>query len=81
MPELELVLGGALAAPMETFEVVFADDDGEQRLELTAALSVPFESCRPVREFTSSKGATPSLRPVVDGHDRHVGGLRVVAGA
>jgi hypothetical protein len=49
--------GGAPAAPIEAFEVVFADDDaGEQRLELTAALAVPFESCRPVRRFASDKG-------------------------
>lgn len=56
MPELELVLGGAPAAPIEAFEIAFSDDDGEQRLELTAALSVPFASCRPVREFASYKG-------------------------
>lgn len=56
MPKLELVLGGAPAAPIEAFEVAFADDDGERRLELTAALSVPFESCCPVRGFASCKG-------------------------
>jgi hypothetical protein len=56
VPELELVLGSAPVAPIEAFEVAFADDDGEQRLELTAALSVPFESCHPVRRFPSYKG-------------------------
>lgn len=56
MPELELVLGGAPPAPFEAFEVAFADDEGEQRVGLPAALSVPFEVCRPVREFSSYKG-------------------------
>ena len=53
MPDLELVFGSA--APIEAFEVAFADDDGEQRLELTAALSVPFDACHPVRRFPSYK--------------------------
>lgn len=56
VPELELVLGGGPAAPIEAFKVAFADDDCEQRLELTVALSMPFEACRPVRGFTSYKG-------------------------
>lgn len=45
-----------LGRPDKVFEVAFTDEDGEQRLELTAALSVPFESCRPVREFASYRG-------------------------
>uniref|UniRef100_UPI003F494E4B TnsA-like heteromeric transposase endonuclease subunit n=1 Tax=Amycolatopsis sp. CA-096443 TaxID=3239919 RepID=UPI003F494E4B len=47
---------GGAPPPGERFEVAFADDDGEQRLPWTAAWSVPFESCRPVREFPSYKG-------------------------
>ena len=62
VPELELVLGGVPAAPIEAFEVAFADDDGEQRLELTAALSVPFESCHPVRRFPPTRANATSAR-------------------
>jgi hypothetical protein len=52
-----VVLDGVVAAQIEAFEVAFVDDDGDQhRRELTAALSVPFESCRPVRRFASYKG-------------------------
>ncbi|CRK55295.1 hypothetical protein [Alloactinosynnema sp. L-07] len=56
MPKLDLVPGGAPAWPDEGFEVAFADEDGEQRLGLTEAWSVPFEVCLPVREFPSYKG-------------------------
>lgn len=49
VPRLELVIGGSPAASIEAFEVAFADDDGERRLELTAALTVPFESCHTAR--------------------------------
>lgn len=55
VPKLDLVSGGALAAD-ERFEVAFADDEGEQRLALTKAWSIPFESCLPVRDFPSYKG-------------------------
>jgi hypothetical protein len=55
--KLDLVASGAAAgAPIERSEVAFADEDGEQRLPLTEAWSVPFESCRPVRGFPSYKG-------------------------
>jgi hypothetical protein len=52
MPDLELVLGGT---PGRGFEVTFADDDGEQRVVVTAALPVQFEAYRPVRGITSYK--------------------------
>jgi hypothetical protein len=39
----------------EWFEVGFADADGDKRLPLVEAWSVPFEMCRPVREFPSYK--------------------------
>lgn len=47
------------AAPrplLSQFEVAFAHGQDEQRLPLTMTLSVPFESCRPVRDFPSYKG-------------------------
>lgn len=56
MPKLDLVRGSAPAVPGGEFEIAFADEDGEQRLELTTAWSVPFESCLPVRGFPSYKG-------------------------
>ena len=40
----------------ERFEIAFADDESEQRLPLVQAWSVPFEACRPVRQFPSYKG-------------------------
>lgn len=48
--------GGVLAALAEQFEVGYVKEDGEQRLPLTEAWSVPFESCWPVRGFSSYKG-------------------------
>jgi hypothetical protein len=56
VPELEQVLDSVSAAQTEAFEVAFADAEGEQRRELTTALSVPFESCHPVRRFVPYKG-------------------------
>jgi hypothetical protein len=56
VPKLGLVLGDAAATSGGKFEIAFADEDGEQRLELTEAWSVPFESCLPVRGFPSYKG-------------------------
>ncbi|WP_214367032.1 TnsA-like heteromeric transposase endonuclease subunit [Pseudonocardia sp. H11422] len=56
MPKLDLVPGGAPAASAERFGVAFANQDGEQRLPLAEAWSVPFESCLPVRGFPSYKG-------------------------
>ena len=56
VPKLDLVHGSAPAVPGGEFEIAFADEDGEQRLELTTAWSVPFESCLPVRGFPSYKG-------------------------
>jgi hypothetical protein len=57
VPKLELVQGGAPSALGAPFEVGFTDDDnGQQRLPLTAVLSVPFEACLPVRGFPSYKG-------------------------
>jgi hypothetical protein len=44
--------GGRRAGPKS----LFADDEGEQRLPLTKAWQIPFESCLPVREFPSYKG-------------------------
>lgn len=55
VPELDYLLGGA-SASVEQFEVAFAHGQDEQRLPLTMTLSVPFESCRPVRDFPSYKG-------------------------
>ncbi|MFC5054336.1 TnsA-like heteromeric transposase endonuclease subunit [Saccharothrix xinjiangensis] len=55
MPELGVLPGGAPPAS-EGFELVFADEFGEQRVGLTEAWSVPLESCRPVRGFPSFKG-------------------------
>jgi hypothetical protein len=50
------VAGGAPAPLTERFEVAFADEDGQQRLPLAEAWSMPFESCLPVRGFPSYKG-------------------------
>jgi hypothetical protein len=44
VPKLDLVPGGAPSVSAEWFEVAFADEDGEQRLPLAEAWSVPFES-------------------------------------
>lgn len=60
-------LGGGPAAPIEAFEVAFADDDYEQRLELT----VPFEACHrsgdspPTRANATSPGSGggPRIKP------------------
>jgi hypothetical protein len=56
VPKLDLVPGGAPSSPMERFELVYAGERGEQRVRLTEALLVPFESCAPVRGFPSYKG-------------------------
>lgn len=56
MPKLDLALGRAAAEPGDRFEVVIAGSEGEQRLPLVEAWSVPFETCQPVREFPSYKG-------------------------
>ncbi|MGQ0841331.1 TnsA-like heteromeric transposase endonuclease subunit [Actinokineospora sp.] len=56
MPRLDLVSGGASAATVEGFEVAFVDDAEEQRVPLTEAAMVLFESCSPVRGFPSWKG-------------------------
>ena len=45
------------------------DEDGEQRLALTEAWSVPFEACLPVRGFPSYKGQRNHVGPLVDGDD------------
>ncbi|MEV0677785.1 hypothetical protein AB0I60_14805 [Actinosynnema sp. NPDC050436] len=55
MPDLGVLPGGAPAAP-ERFELVFADEDGENRVGLSEVWSVPLESCLPVRGFPSFKG-------------------------
>lgn len=56
MPNFDLVPGGAPPTLNSEFEVAFATEAGEQRLSLTEAWSVPFESCLPVRRFPSYKG-------------------------
>jgi hypothetical protein len=56
VPKPDLAPGGAPAALAEQFEVGYVDEDGQQRLPLTEAWSVSFESCQPVRVFPSYKG-------------------------
>lgn len=56
VPNFDLVPGGAPPTLNSEFEVAFATEAGEQRLSLTEAWSVPFESCLPVRRFPSYKG-------------------------
>ncbi len=56
VPNFDLVPGGAPPTLSSEFEVAFATEAGEQRLSLTEAWSVPFESCLPVRRFPSYKG-------------------------
>lgn len=56
MPKLDLVPGGASPALAEQFEIGYVDEDGQQRLPLTEAWSVPFEACQPARGFPSYKG-------------------------
>lgn len=56
VPKLDLVSGGARPALAEQFEIGYLDDEGQQRVPLTEAWSVPFESCRPARGFPSYKG-------------------------
>jgi hypothetical protein len=46
VPKLDLVPGGTPPALAEQFEVGYVDDDGQQRLPLTEAWSVPLR--RPV---------------------------------
>ena len=67
MPKLDLVRGSAPAVPGGEFEIAFADEDGEQRLELTTAWSVPFESCLPVRGFPSYKGSSTTVPDMIGG--------------
>ena len=39
------------------FEIGYVTDDGlEHRVSLSQAWATPFESCRPIRRFTSHKG-------------------------
>jgi hypothetical protein len=53
------------------FEIGYVTDDGlEPRVSLSQAWATPFESCSPIRRFTSHKGAAASERAVVVGHDR-----------
>jgi hypothetical protein len=56
VPQFDLVVGGAASTRAGEFEVGFVTEASEQRLSLTEAWSVPFESCRPVRRFPSYKG-------------------------
>lgn len=57
MSTLDLVLGASPAGLVEQFEVGYVDaDGGQQRLPLSEAWSMRFESCRPVRGFASYKG-------------------------
>ncbi|MCE6995977.1 hypothetical protein LZG04_14360 [Saccharothrix sp. S26] len=49
MRNLDLVPGGAGPASDERYDVAFTDEEGEQRLPLTKAWQIPFESCLPVR--------------------------------
>ena len=56
MRNLDLVPGGAGLATHERFDIAFAGEEGEQRLPLTKAWQISFESCLPVREFPSYKG-------------------------
>jgi hypothetical protein len=55
---LDHLPGGAPPSLAERFELAYADADanGEQRVPLTEAWSVPFEACTPVRGFPSYKG-------------------------
>ena len=62
------------------FEIGYVTDDGlEHRVSLSQAWATPFESCSPIRRFTSHKGQR-HLRGVVVGHDRRPRRLRVVDG-
>ncbi|HET6285835.1 MAG TPA: TnsA-like heteromeric transposase endonuclease subunit [Amycolatopsis sp.] len=56
MHDVDLAADPGAADLAEGFEVVFTDDEGEHRLPLVDAGSVPFELCRPVRSFPSYKG-------------------------
>ena len=51
--------GGAAAEPVGVggFEIGYVTDDGlEHRVSLSQAWATPFESCSPIRRFTSHKG-------------------------
>ena len=55
MPKFDLIRGGAPPTTNGDVEVAFVTEAGEERLPLAEAWSVPFESCRPVRGFSSYK--------------------------
>ncbi|MFH8474551.1 hypothetical protein [Streptomyces sp. NPDC018000] len=50
------VLEGTKPSQVDGFEVGWRDDQGEHRLPLADAVSVPFEAGRPVRGFPSYRG-------------------------
>jgi hypothetical protein len=54
--ELSVVAGRAATVPLGEFEVVYADENGEQRIDLIDTWRVPLESACPVRGFPSYKG-------------------------
>jgi hypothetical protein len=56
VPTFDHVPGEAPSSLVERFELAYTDERSEQRVPLTEALSVPFESCSPVRGFPSYKG-------------------------
>jgi hypothetical protein len=52
------------------FEIGYVTDDGlEHRVSLSQAWATPFESCSPIRRFTSHKGQR-HLRTVLVSHNR-----------
>ena len=60
------------------FEIGYVTDDGLEH-RVSQAWATPFESCSPIRRFTSHKGQRHLSGPVV-GHDRRPRRLRVVDG-
>ncbi|MFI0717141.1 TnsA-like heteromeric transposase endonuclease subunit [Streptomyces inhibens] len=50
------VLEGKKPSQVDGFEIGWRDDEGEHRLPLADAVSVPFEAGRPVRGFPSYRG-------------------------
>jgi hypothetical protein len=58
------------------FEIGYVTDDGLEH-RVSQAWATPFESCSPIRRFTSHKGQRHLSGPVV-GHDRRPRRLRVV---